>query len=64
MYATVFGSAFSTATEKLSNLQNKFVAEVSMLDQIYTLTMKLDLTIEQKKAICKVCVVIISTPEY
>ena len=54
VYATVFGSAFSTASGKLYDLQAKFVNEVSMLDQIYTLTAKLDLTKEQKIKICKV----------
>lgn len=54
VYATVFGSAFATASAKLFDLQAKFVSEVSMLDQIYTLTSKLDLSREQKMKICKV----------
>lgn len=54
VYATVFGSAFSAASGKLYELQAKFAREISMLDQIYTLTMKLNLTRDQKITICKV----------
>ncbi|KAF6033808.1 hypothetical protein EB796_007885 [Bugula neritina] len=53
VYATVFGAAFSAASGKLSELQTKFVNEVSMIDQIFTLTLKLDIPTDTKMSICK-----------
>jgi len=50
----VFGAAFAAASGKLSELQTKFVNEVSMIDQIFTLTMKLDIPTDTKMSICKV----------
>jgi len=50
----VFGAAFTTASDKLSGIQQKIMDELSMLDQIFTLTRKLDLPAKAKMTIAKV----------